>query len=133
MKFFKQFSYDITKLFIYQVGMTVFGLILTFATIMSRNGSRNTFTLIAGIFSACFYLYLVYAAVWDIGARDKIRIEAGRKKQDFFHCLAFVLFSLQTFLCHHIINTYFIPCIPIHMIQSRISISKVCFLHPRIL
>ena len=84
MQFFKKYSYEITKLFIYQIGMTVFGLILALASIMSKQGAKNSFTLILGIFSTCFYLYLVYVVVWDMGAKDKIRIDAGRQKCDTF-------------------------------------------------
>lgn len=82
MKFFKKYSYEITKLFIYQIGMTIFGLILGMASMMSRNGMQNTFTLFVGLFSACFYLYLVYAVVWEMGAKDKIRVESGKKERD---------------------------------------------------
>ena len=103
MKFFKQNSYDITKLFIYQIGMTVFGLILGLATIMSRDGVKNPLTLVAGIFSACFYLYLVYAVVWDMGARDKIRVEAGRKERD-------ALLGLKLMLIAQIPNMLVLSC-----------------------
>ena len=91
MKFFKQNSYDITKLFIYQIGMTVFGLILSFASIMSKNGAKNGLTLAFGIFSACFYLYLIYAVMWDLGSKDKIRVDSGRKAADKLHGVKLML------------------------------------------
>ena len=84
MKFIKKHSYEITRLIIYQAGMSVFGLILTFASIMSRKASQNPLTLVAGIFASCFYLYLIYAVTWDMGAKDKIRIDAGRQEKDNF-------------------------------------------------
>ena len=93
MKFFKKYSYEITKLFIYQIGMTIFGLILGMASIMSRNGMKNSFTLLVGVFSACFYLYLVYAVVWDMGAKDKFRIEAGKKARDAWLGFKFMIFA----------------------------------------
>ncbi|MBO5788323.1 MAG: hypothetical protein J6R42_00090 [Clostridia bacterium] len=82
MQFFKRNSYEITKLFIYQIGMTMLGLILTFATSMYQQDQTSTLTLLSGIFVALFYLYLIYVAMWDIGARDKIRIDAGRQVND---------------------------------------------------
>ena len=34
--------------------------------------------IFVSIFSICFYLVLIYYVVWEIGAKDKIRIEGGR-------------------------------------------------------
>ena len=78
MKFYKDNSADITKLFINQIGITIFGLLITMASVMSSSSTKGTFPLFCGIFSLGFYLYLVYVAVWDMGGRDKIRVEAGR-------------------------------------------------------
>ncbi len=71
--FFKEHSYDITKIFIYQIGMTVFG-----SSIAMAAQANPTVLLVTGIFSCFFFLYLVYSAMWEIGAKDHIRIEAGR-------------------------------------------------------
>lgn len=71
--FLKENSYNITRLFVYQFGMTVFGLSLSMAA-----NTNYTLLLITSIFSAVFFLYLVYSSTWEIGAKDSIRIEAGR-------------------------------------------------------
>ena len=56
-----------------QVGMTMMGLMLSFATY-----NNNLLTLISSLFSIGFYLYLLYTMCWDIGAKDKIRVDSKR-------------------------------------------------------
>ena len=79
MKFFKENSYDIVKLFINQVGITIFSFMLYTAVAMIENDSLflkiNTFV---SVFAILFYFSLLYTAAWDIGAKDKIRIDSGK-------------------------------------------------------
>ena len=82
MKFYKENSSDIFKLFINQIGITIFGLLITMASVMSSGTTKGSFPLLCGIFSLGFYLYLVYVSVWDMGGRDKIRVDAGRLSFD---------------------------------------------------
>ncbi len=72
-KFLKEQSYNMVKLFLNQIALTVFGMILTIAT--SKNASL---LLAASIFSILFFLTLNYFLCWEIGAKDKIRVDAGR-------------------------------------------------------
>ncbi len=71
----------ISKLFIHQFGLTVFGMLLYSAAAVSGNHS-----LVIGfsVFSALFYLFLLYVLMWETGASDKIRIDGGRMKKDVF-------------------------------------------------
>lgn len=39
---------------------------------------NDTLFLLAGVFSVCFYLFLEYSVAWEIGARDKIKLDGGR-------------------------------------------------------
>lgn len=71
--FIKDNSYNMVKMFIYQFGMTVFGLTLSLAT-----ASNDTLLLIAGCFSVLFYMYLLYTMTWEIGAKDRVRVDSGR-------------------------------------------------------
>lgn len=71
--FIKDNSYNMVKMFIYQFGMTVFGLTLSLAT-----ASNDTLLLIAGCFSVLFYMYLLYTMTWELGAKDRVRIDSGR-------------------------------------------------------
>ncbi len=73
--FLKEHSYNMVKLFLNQIGMTVFGTMLALAL------SRHESLLIAsGVFSVIFFLALNYSVLWEIGAKDKIRIDGGRLK-----------------------------------------------------
>ena len=69
----KESSYDIFKMFVNQIGMTMFGLVLSFAT-----QQNDTLFWIATVFSVLFYLFLLYSMTWDIGNAEKIRIDGGR-------------------------------------------------------
>lgn len=72
--FFKDNSYSIFKMFINQIGMTIFGIALSFAT------PGNTLFMLSSIFAACFYMVLLYTMTWDIGFEEKVRIDAKRLK-----------------------------------------------------
>lgn len=75
--FLRENSYTIVKMFLNQIGMTVFGIMLAMAT-----KSNSTLLLITGLFSVGFYLFLLYSMMWEIGAKDKIRIDGGRAALD---------------------------------------------------
>ncbi len=73
--FFKEHSYSMVKLFLNQIVMSVFGTILCIST------SSNTPLLVAsGILSICMLLFIDYTFIWEIGAKDKIRIDGNRLK-----------------------------------------------------
>lgn len=75
INFLKGYSYDIFKMFVNQLGMTMFGLVLSMAT--SRN---DPLFIISSVFSIIFYMVLLYTMTWDIGYAEKIRIEGKRMK-----------------------------------------------------
>ncbi len=79
MKFLKENSYNIIKLYINQIGISVFSLLLysSVATLKSETLSLNL-TIGISVLAILFYFALVYTAAWDIGASDIIRIESGR-------------------------------------------------------
>lgn len=77
--FFKTYSYEITKLFINQVGITIFALVLyTAAGSIEDNALFSKLRVILSVFSALFFYALIYTAAWDYGARDKIKIDSGK-------------------------------------------------------
>ena len=79
MRFFKENSYDIVRLYINQFGMTVFSLILYFASsIVGDSGWVLTLYLLVSVFSTLFLYVLLYYAAWEFGAKDRIRIDSGR-------------------------------------------------------
>lgn len=81
MKLLKQNSYEIIKLFINQVGITIFSLVLYTGLSFSADKSTGLkITVLLSVFATLFYLVLLYFAGWEFGAKDKIRIESGKYK-----------------------------------------------------
>ncbi len=79
MRFFKENSYDIVRLYINQFGITVFALMLYFsASIVKADDWTLTLYLLVSAFSTLFFYVLIYFAAWEFGAKDRIRIDAGR-------------------------------------------------------
>ena len=79
MKFFKDNSYDIVKLFVNQVGITIFSLVLyTAVGFIEDEALFDKVTVGVSVFSILFYFSLLYMATWDLGAKDIIRIEGGK-------------------------------------------------------
>ena len=81
--FLKEHSFNIVKLFLYQIALSLFGLSLALAT-----GSKSASTdlaayqpsalqLVTGIFSVVFYLFLVIYFMWELGSKDSSHIERG--------------------------------------------------------
>ena len=85
LTFLKERSYDIVKMFIYQIALSLFGMSLALAT-GSRSASADpasyqpsVLQIATGIFSIAFYLFLVCYFMWELGAKDASRIERGEK------------------------------------------------------
>ena len=79
MKIFKENSYDIIRLYVNQLGIMIFSMLLyTSVGSIENEKISSTLGLIVSIFSICFYLVLIYYVMWEIGAKDKIRIDGGR-------------------------------------------------------
>lgn len=80
MRYFRENSRIISRLFINQIGMTIFALILTMAASQAAK-DNNLVLVLVSVFSILFYLCLIYNVMWDEGARNIIRINAGRMKK----------------------------------------------------
>ena len=78
-RIFKENSYDIVRLYINQLGIMIFSMLL-YTAVGSFENERISLALsiFVSIFSICFYLVLIYYVLWEIGAKDKIRIDGGR-------------------------------------------------------
>ena len=74
IKFIKENSYNIVRLFLSQIALAVFGVIMT---LVSANWSDMA-NLTLGVFCIVFYVYLIYIIVHDLGAKDKPAVDAGR-------------------------------------------------------
>ncbi len=74
--FFKNHSYDMVTMLLHQIVISMFGFSLVLAAMkMDNDALRNT----TAIFSVLFYLVLLYIKAWDIGFKDKISVEQGKK------------------------------------------------------
>ena len=60
-----------------QVGIAIFAFVLTTA----MNTINKSAVLWVSVLSILFYLFLVYSVAWEIGAKDKLRIDAGRQEK----------------------------------------------------
>ena len=105
MKFFKNNSYDIIKLYINQVGITIFAMIMYTAGGMINNGEDSGVSLPIrlgiSVFSTIFYFVLIYMSAWDLGAKDNIRYEGGKIARDGLKGMKMSLFanSINFILC----------------------------------
>ncbi len=75
MNFFKKYSYIAVKLFLNQFAISLFGVALAFVSIKAE---RETLLLLTSIFSILFYLFLQYAVIWEVGAKDGISATARK-------------------------------------------------------
>ena len=88
MKLLKNNFYDIVKLFINQVGITIFSFFIytavasMFSDAESRSAKELVILFLLSLFATLFYFALIYTVAWDYGAKDKIRIDSGRQECD---------------------------------------------------
>jgi hypothetical protein len=73
MAFLKKYSYIIIKLFLNQFAISLFGVALAFACSRAEN---DKLLLLTSIFAVLFYLFLEYAVIWEVGAKDGISATA---------------------------------------------------------
>lgn len=95
----------IAKSIIFQVAMSIFGIMFT-ATIIALD---EGFLLFAGIFSILFYFALMGAALNEDGTKDYLRVKGNRARPDILCGFKYVLISyiptLAITLLHVILRT----------------------------
>lgn len=79
--FLKTNLYYIIRLIGTQVGISIFAMMLQFATISISNDLH----LIASIGAIAFYFALIYSTCWEMGYKSSERIAAGRLIQSPLH------------------------------------------------
>lgn len=77
ISFLKSHSYLIFRCIAIQLGMTMFGLVLSMATV-----NNEALQLVVGIFSVLFYLYLLIDAAFSVGLKEQPKVAAGRAKAE---------------------------------------------------
>ena len=73
METIKKYSYDMVKMLLNQVGIAMLALVMTIATF-----TNDKLYFITGVFCMIFYIYLLYAMMYDMGSKDKPSIDGGR-------------------------------------------------------
>ncbi len=76
-RFLIDHSYDMVKMLLNQIAISIFGFSLALAAGKADNDTLRTFS---SVFSILFYLFLLYTTAWDIGYRDKVSVDIGKKK-----------------------------------------------------
>ena len=113
MRFLKQHSYNIVKLIVFQIGISIFALVVSQAMNMAlkNNTALNPALLGVSIFSIGFYLTLVYSMLWEQGTKDKIRIESGRMVADRQYGLKIAIFAaIPSFLIAALVGIGYLFC-----------------------
>lgn len=87
LSFLKQNMHRIMRVLVNQVGIIIFALIMNMTASVMAEELRPAMTLVASIFSICFYLFLVFYAMREEGGADGIKIDAGRMSYDKLHGL----------------------------------------------
>ncbi len=95
MRFFRENSDIIVKLYINQIGVAIFAMFLyTAAAAIDVDGVTSLFIKVGiSVFSTIFYFALLYTVAWEVGAKDKIRIDAGRMEEKKIKGLKLGLFA----------------------------------------
>ena len=82
MKFFKDNSYDIVRLYINQIGITIFSMVLYAAVgFLEDSDLKLELRIVLSVFATIFYLALIYTASWEYGAKDKIKVDSGKLRK----------------------------------------------------
>lgn len=79
MSIVKRHSYDIFKLYLNQIGITVFSFILI--TALGSISASVAMQVGISVFTTLFFSVLIYTAAWDLGAKDKLSVDAEREKR----------------------------------------------------
>ena len=77
--FFQRYSYESVHLFLNQVAIGLFGLVLALASGMAKNDALRTGT---SVFAVVFFLFLQFAAAWRVGSEDRVSVDLGKRKAD---------------------------------------------------
>ena len=75
--FFKSYSYNVIRDLLNQFAISIFGAMLSLATSAAKS---STLSITVSVFAIVFYLFLVYTTTWEIGAKDRISVDVGKKQ-----------------------------------------------------
>ena len=94
IKYIKENLDSIFKLFINHIGMIIFSLVvLITAKLMTSKMNSSALFYIMGALAVLMYFSLIYTAMWERGAQDKIKIDGGRLNKNILNGLWFYLIA----------------------------------------
>ena len=64
--FFSRYSYQSVHLFLNQVAIGLFGMVLALAS--ANMAESDALKIVTGVFSVVFFLFLQFAAAWKVGS-----------------------------------------------------------------
>lgn len=79
-RWWDRYSYSAMRIYLTQFAMGVFGASLALAT----GKTLGALSIASGIFSLLFFVVLVHANAWEIGASDRISVDGGRRKRRLY-------------------------------------------------
>jgi hypothetical protein len=88
--FFARYSYMTVKLFLNQFAIALFGMGLAFACAKAGN---DTLLYVTCGFSVLFYLFLQYAVMWEVGAKDGISAVARKQSRGLWRGFAVAMLA----------------------------------------
>jgi len=77
----KEYGKTIRRLWLNLFGAVVFGFMLAglAANLAEKYPSKASLIyIISGVIGTVFYLYLLYFVIWEVGAKDRIKVDGGR-------------------------------------------------------
>lgn len=80
MRFIKENFSEIIRLYVNHIGITIFAM-FTITAFGAINSESDALGILASALSMLFYYVLIYFVVWEIGGKDRIRIDAGRMEK----------------------------------------------------
>ena len=78
MAYLKENYYYIVKMLLNQFGATFLGLMMSLVTSRGMGEANPVLVLGGSLLAIILYVYLQYTVMWDLGARDIIRVEGKR-------------------------------------------------------
>ena len=75
--FLRNYSYSSVKMFVNQFAISIFGAMLSMASSAAEN---DTLAFWCSILAIVFYLFLIYTQAWELGAKDRISVDIGKKE-----------------------------------------------------
>ena len=78
--FMDRYSYESVHLFLNQVAIGIFGMVLSLASGMAQDENLRNVT---SAFSVLFFLFLQFIAMWKVGANDRVSYDLGKLKKDY--------------------------------------------------